>query len=136
MSGTSPFHRMIIRAAILGCASLTLSSCGVFVGSDCHDVAGYALRVTVTDSLTGQPPTSVPSLTVTDGAFSEVHPTPDLGGGNTNEFLAARERPGVYEIVVRAAGYVDWTRSAITVGRGGDCAVIQTALVGARLRRP
>ncbi len=124
---------LVSRAAILTLACGLISSCDVFTGSDCHSVAGYALRVVVTDSVTGQPAASVPSLTVTDGDFTEVHPEPDNG---PQEFLAARERPGVYQVVVRAAGYADWTRSGIRVDRSGDCKLIQTATVNARLQRP
>lgn len=129
------WRRSIAQVAIWSLAAFFFSACGIFTGTDCNAVAGYALRVAVTDSATGLPPTTVPSLTVTDGDFSETHPSPDLGGGSLNEFLAAKERPGEYRVLVRAAGYADWQRNGIRVQRRGECRVIETVLVNARVRK-
>jgi len=123
-----------LRACIVGLIAF-LSACDLFTSTDCNAVAAYALRVAVIDSASGLPPNSTPSLTVTDGAFSESHPAPNLGGGSVNEFLAAKERPGEYQVVVRAAGYADWTRSGIRAERQGQCRILQTVQVNARLRK-
>ncbi len=124
-----------MRAAIIGILATLLAACRLSTGTDCHAVASYALRVIVTDSISGLPPSSTPSLTVVDGAFSESHTAPNLGGGSPNGFLAAKERAGEYQVVVRAAGFADWTRVGIRAERKGACRVLQTAQVNARLGR-
>jgi hypothetical protein len=114
------------------CATLLgTSACNAVSNGDCIAIGVVGLTVTVVDASTQAAPSSVPSLEVTDGSFQESYATPNVGG-TIPTFAAATERPGVYTIVVRAAGYRTFTQADIAVTRGGSCNTIQ----GVKIKAP
>jgi hypothetical protein len=115
-----------------------LTGCGsaVFDGPCTADYR-YGLTVTVIDSVTGSPPASA-VLLARSGAYADsVGPAaPQLSYENGPSVLrlsTAGERPGTYELTVRAAGYRDWTLTRVKV-TGDECHVRPVA-VTARLQR-
>ncbi|MDE2982680.1 MAG: hypothetical protein OXU74_15935 [Gemmatimonadota bacterium] len=83
----------------------------------------YAVTVEVQDSLTGGPPGSTPTGTLTDGEYQE---TMESYGGR---FLqGGGERPGTYDIEVRAEGYRPWRVEGVVAGHDG-CHVESIQLV-------
>ncbi len=99
----------------------------------CVSVPAAAVTVLVKDSASGVPAASGARLVVRDGSYVDStsypagHPEIDaiaLGAG--------WNRPGIYEITVRKAGYWDWVRSGVKVTEG-RCNV-DTARLTARLQ--
>jgi hypothetical protein len=91
--------------------------------------------VTVVDSTTGGPPSSRPTLIITEGAYADT--AFGTAPGQMSPFPvipAAPERPGTYSLTVTAAGYRQWTRDGVKVREGGRCDDIQTVRVTARLQ--
>ncbi|MFL5542033.1 MAG: carboxypeptidase-like regulatory domain-containing protein [Longimicrobiaceae bacterium] len=79
----------------------------------------YGLNVTVADSLTGAPPPSATLIARAGAYVDSVGPqAPFLNGPQGPSVLllsAAGERPGTYDLTVRAPGYRDWTRTGVQV---------------------
>jgi hypothetical protein len=89
----------------------------------------FGLNLTLTDSTTGALVTTSADIRAEDAGF--VDEVRGLQGGR---WWTAGERAGTYRLTVRAAGYRDWTRSGIVIGRD-VCHVIPVA-VTAKLVRP
>lgn len=124
-------HSRVTRLALLLPAFL-FSACSVLDEGGCVDIGSYGIHVTVEDSLSEGPISSVPSLAVVDGDYTETHPQPNGAGAVT--FLAAFERPGRYDVTVSAAGYQDWNRNNIVVGRQpGRCGYLTSTQLTARM---
>ncbi|MDE2753642.1 MAG: hypothetical protein OXI83_13775 [Gemmatimonadota bacterium] len=82
----------------------------------------------IEDSLTGGPPASPPTGTLTDGPYRETmesHGDQFLYGGG--------ERPGTYDVELRADGYRPWRVEGVEAGHDG-CHVENVELL-ARLVR-
>lgn len=121
---------LVLAGALAGCES---SSTGTIA---CPTVALPALVLRVLDRTTGAPVVAGTSATAIDGAWSEAFrgPLPELVTDTTAfPFAAAYERPGTYQIEVRAPGYPVFTIRNVTVTRG-RCNV-NTVQVTARLVR-
>jgi hypothetical protein len=110
---------------LIGCNSI-VAPC------DTSERAGIALSIL--DSVT-QGPVLVDSLriVVSDGAYSDTVQFTNVRPDPITELPLALERPGLYRVEVRAAGYVLWTRSNIRV-EDGRCHV-RTVNVDALLQR-
>jgi hypothetical protein len=127
-----------IRLVSFGIGALILSGCTAApTGFVCTDDFRFGLNVTVVDSVTGTPPASA-VLIARDGAFVDsVGPaTPHqlvLNGPPVLLLSTAGERPGTYDLTVRAAGYRDWARAGVAV-TADECHVKQVAFT-ARLQR-
>ena len=92
----------------------------------------YGLNITVIDSATGSPPAEA-ALVAMSGPFVDSvgprQPFQTVANGPLVLILStAGERPGVYAVVVRSAGYRDWTRSDIRV-TADDCHVRPVSVV-------
>lgn len=114
--------------------ALALGACvGPFEPGGCADVANFGLAVTVVDARTGTRPTSIPTLIVTEGAYSETARGPDPDPTRPARFFAAEERAGTYTLTVTASGNRAWTRSGVRVSRSGRCQELQIVQVRAEL---
>ncbi len=85
----------------------------------CVDVPVPAVRVLVEDSVSGAPAASGARLVVRDGSY--VDSTATLPGHPEVDALplsGADNRPGIYEVTVRKAGYRDWLRTGVKVTQG------------------
>jgi hypothetical protein len=117
--------------------ALLLAGCDP-VTSDFNCTADFrfGLNVTVVDSVTNAPPASAVLIARTGAVVDSVGPaTPQqlvLNGPPVLLLGAAGERPGTYDLTVRAPGYRDWTRNGVTV-TADECHVRSVA-VTARLQ--
>ncbi|HUQ20098.1 MAG TPA: hypothetical protein VM099_10845 [Gemmatimonadaceae bacterium] len=108
------------RSIFIVVAAALLQSCtSPFDGTICTDQFVYGLNVTVLDSITLSPPAKA-TLLARSGAFADSvgprAPFPLSNGGPPMLILStAGERAGVYDITVKAPGYRDWTKNAVTV---------------------
>lgn len=103
-----------MRWRALFVAVLVVQGCGEGVGLICTDQYVYAVTVEVRDSVTGGPLGSPPTGILTDGQYREdmeLHGDLTLQGGG--------ERPGTYEIEVRAAGYHAWRMEGVEANHDG-----------------
>jgi hypothetical protein len=125
-----PF-RLSRTAPHVAAAVLTMHGCIVIVGDECLHGARSGIVVVVFDQATGLTPRSLPSLAVSALGYEERLSRPNL---SPNEFAAAEERTGVFDVTVSAVGYQDWQRRAVRVDRLGHCDAIGTVHLDARLR--
>lgn len=119
---TASFLRAVVRAArvlSLSVAALLLGAC-----ADCLTIAADGLRIRVVDARTQQPIGPIPTVTITDGAYTEVL-TPDSSRPAERIYVGANERPGTYMVRVEAPGFTTVTRNNITVSRKGQCGYLQ-----------
>jgi hypothetical protein len=105
-----------------------LAACGnPLFGVDCTTDVKPAVSVEIWDARSGAVLTGPATTVARDGAFadsSEIHT-------GESEARLALERPGVYEVTVRKAGYREWTRTGVRA-RDGECHV-RTARLRAEL---
>lgn len=114
-------------------AALCLSGCElVGVDEDCTNILVPALRVTVVDSVTGQPVDAEMEATFVDGLFTRTILQP-AGSAHGNVIQLQEDRPGTYEIRVSVIGYALWQTSGVRVTRNSDGCHVRTAEVTARL---
>jgi hypothetical protein len=97
----------------------------------------YGLNVTVVDSLTNTPPASATLIARAGAYVDSVGPRAPLPNGPQGPAVlilsTAGERPGTYDLTVRAPGYRDWTRTGVQV-TADECHVHPVALT-ARLQK-
>jgi hypothetical protein len=96
----------------------------------CAGIGAPGLAVTVTDSLTGAPAAAGATLVATrvrGGAYADSA----TGDRDDQVLYGADDRPGVYDVTVRKAGYREWHRAAVEVRDG--CPQVQTVPLAARL---
>ena len=85
-------------------------------GVGCTDQYVYAVTVEVQDSLTGGPPSATPAGFLRDGQYRETM----RSYGDQYQFLeGGGERPGTYEVEVRADGYRPWRIEGVEAGHDG-----------------
>lgn len=104
-----------MRARAILLAALMTQGCG-FVDRSlvCTAQFVYAVTVEVQDSLTSGPPGSKPIGILTEGQYRE---TMESYG---NQLLqGGGERPGIYEVEVRAEGYRPWRIEGVRAGHDG-----------------
>lgn len=121
---TASFLRSMVRIArvlSLSVAALLLGAC---FGGDCLAVAVDGLRIRVVDARTQQPIGPLPTVTITDGAYTEVL-IPDSFRPNDRIYVGAHERPGTYVVRVEAPGFNAAMRNNITVSRERRCNHLQ-----------
>ena len=99
------------------------------MNDSCPQVSRDGLALTIVDSVSGLPVANGATVVVTDGNFQQTITIPATPSAAT--VAAAPDRPGTYSIVVRRAGYHNWTRSGIEV-RSDGC-LPETIAVTARL---
>lgn len=118
----------------LAAVPILAAGCGSSTSEFCAGVGGYGLRVAVVDSLTGVPAAAGATLLTYDLALGGQRVDSVVGTQADAPLFGASDRAGRYTVVVRQAGYRDWTQSNVTV-RPGCPTVIQVSLT-ARLARP
>ena len=96
------FVSVVIVTAIL--VSACKSPTGV-----CAGVGMYGLNLTVNDSRTHGAITATGTVIITDGNYSH---SSQIVSGHASEAL---DRGGTYAIVIKAAGYQDWTTTGVQV---------------------
>ncbi len=102
-------------------ATILATSCSNPFAGDCISIGVYGVSAYVTDAGTKGAPSSTPSMRLVDGSYVEEYDKPEAFPGQTT-FLAASERPGTYQVAIRAAGYQDYVRDNIVVRREtGGC---------------
>ena len=104
-----------MRWRVIVVAALIVQGCGFTeIGLGCTDQFVYAVTVVVRDSLTGGLLSSTPIGILTDGQYREtmeLSPDQILKGGG--------ERPGTYEVEVRAEGYALWRTHGVEAKHDG-----------------
>lgn len=104
-----------MRAFAIVLAALIVQGCRVMEPDlVCTDQYVYAVTVEVQDSLTGGPPGSTPTGILAEGQHRETmesHGDQFLYGGG--------ERPGTYDVEVRADGYRLWRVEGVEAGHDG-----------------
>lgn len=105
-----------------------LAACGSpLMGRECTTDVKPAVSVRIRDARSGAALTGPGMAIARDGAFAD---TAEITAYDPSARLAL-ERPGVYEVSVRKAGYREWTRSGVRA-RDGECHV-RTAEIVAEL---
>lgn len=121
---TASSLRSAVRAArvlSLLVAGLLLAACA---GDDCVLPSADGLRIRVLDAGTLQPIGPIPTVTISDGAYTETL-TPDSSRPTERIYVGANERPGTYSVRVEALGFTTATQSNITVSRDRQCGLLQ-----------
>jgi len=101
---------------------VVVGACDVFDSQVCTAHIAPGITVTITDSVSGEPRAADAVALAREGAFVD---TLGPAGFQANVMVSrqgAYERPGFYDVVVRAPGYADWVQSGVIV-RPGDCHV-------------
>lgn len=106
-------------------ALLALAGCGNLpIGTDCTTDVRPALSVQLRDARTGAALGAPATAVARDGTFAD---SAEVWAGESSARLA-QERPGVYDVTVRKAGYREWARAGVRV-RDGECHVRTVVLV-------
>lgn len=121
--GRLALWRMIAVPALAAPAS----SCGEDV---CTLELRFGIYVEVRDAATGGFLTSLPRGIARDGAYADSLLAP-ADPNNPEALVGVGERPGTYEVHIKAAGYAAWDSTGIEVEHDG-CHV-ETAFFTARL---
>ncbi|MBI1810011.1 MAG: carboxypeptidase regulatory-like domain-containing protein [Gemmatimonadetes bacterium] len=96
-------------------------------GLVCTAIAVAGLNVTVTDSLSGA---AIDNASVVASLTTGVVADSSMGSFGGGRYALLYERPGTYDVSVRANGYAAW-RGGVVLGRD-QCHVIPVA-IAARL---
>jgi hypothetical protein len=105
-------------------AALLAAGCSELIGGDCTTDVRPAVAVQLRDARTGAILAGPATAVARDGAFAD---SVQVGALDSEAWLA-QERPGVYDVTVRKAGYREWTRTGVRV-RDGECHVRTVHLV-------
>lgn len=119
-------------------AVLGVAGCGAaVVDPNCTDELRPGIKLTLEDSTTGarQPFTEVVAV-ASERPFADTARVAALIGDPSRFGLLglAFERPGIYEVTVRAAGYAPWVVSDVRVDEEPACHHVITRSLTARLR--
>lgn len=110
---------------------MALGGCNGLLPTACTMEARFAVQVRVLDAATGAPAAEGAKLVVREGAYADS----TTGFPGTAEIAAGIEETGTFDVLVRKAGYRDWTRQDVRVTRAGSCDKVQTARLTAELER-
>ena len=107
-----------------------LGACGVLEPeTKCQMILRPAIVVEVRDARTDAPSAGGATLVVRDGAYADsAQGAPATGSDASLLISAAPGRPGTYDVLVRKAGFRDWTAENVKA-REGKCGVETTRLV-------
>ena len=111
-------------ALLIGCNSPTA----------CAGLGAPDVIVTVLDSLTSAPAADGATLLTYDLEAGGARVDSVTGQSNTAILEGTGDRAGRFSVVVRKAGYRDWTKAEVIVRDG--CPSIHTVSLTARLARP
>jgi hypothetical protein len=130
-----PLFRLV-RPTAVGLIAVAASACDLLDSEPifCTGEFVSGLHVSVQDSVTGAPTASGAQLIARDGAYADTATVPPAAPNpDAWVLLAAGERPGVYVVTVRKAGFATWERTGVEV-TADECHVRPVALT-ARLQR-
>ena len=111
---------------------LALSGCDV-MGIGCEQIGVLAVTVQVLDDARGTQVTAPTTVVIRDGTYADSVHVDSWDG--LRSVGVGEDREGDYDVVVRAAGYTEWSRSNVRVRRSGGCDQLQAAVLTARLTR-
>lgn len=120
-----------VACGVAGCVALAAAACDS-PAEVCAGVGAPGLVVAVADSLTGAP--AAAGATLVARARGGAYADSSTGARDDQPLVGADDRPGVYDVAVRKAGYVAWRRAGVEVRDG--CPHIRTVRLTARLARP
>lgn len=124
---------LLFKRVGIPCA-LLLGLCGTACDDDpvtCLTVYQPGFIVTITDSLSGEPRSEIATAIVTDGAFVDTLVPYLFSASGEVAKAGAYERPGTYDLLVTAPGYLEYRRTGLQL-TAGECHV-RTLEVDARL---
>lgn len=90
----------------------------------CTGTEGFAITVQVREASTGEPAALGATLVVREGTYADsmtgtvLPPSPFA-----TQLEAARDRPGTYDVLVRKAGYLTWTRQGVQA-QESECGLV------------
>ena len=116
-----------LELCLLLAVPMATGACGIFDAQTCTLSIGPGIRVTITDSVSGEPRAAEAVAVAREEAFVDTLGPAESQGGVLISRQGAWERKGIYQVTVRAPGYRDWVRSGVIV-RPGDCHVQRTEL--------
>ena len=120
-------ERLTMRAFITAMA-VTAAGCEDDPIWVCDNSVDPAVLVAVQDSVTNLPIVGDHVVgTLSEGAFTERM------GWRDSKLVGGGDRPGNYEVEIRAEEYLTWTRSCIIVEPGVVCPIDEPAELTARL---
>ena len=90
------------------------------------------ITVVIVDSVSGKPRAAEAVAVARERAFVDTLDPAVMQGNVLISRQGAHERRGIYEVVVRAPGYLDWVRTRVIVS-SNDCHV-NTVQLEARLQ--
>jgi hypothetical protein len=128
-------NRLHFMVRMAGC-TLLVTGCQILDPKVCTSDFRFGLIVHVRDSISGAPAASGASLEarsilgVDTASFPAGRPEFDA-----SPLQAAGERPGIYDVTVRKAGYRDWTQTGVRV-TADECHVRPTRLTAQMQRVP
>ena len=121
-----------MRAVSLCIATGALAGAGCSLPV-CAGLGAYGLEITVVDSQTGAPAAAGAVLLTYDLERGAQPVDSVAASADTDVLRGADDRPGRYRVVVRKAGYRDWSDPDVIVNDG--CPAIETVRLTARLTR-
>lgn len=123
-----------VHSVSSSCLLLSAFGCGSLTGNNtCVGSSPAAITVTITDALTGRPPTTTATLVVEEGTLS-VGSTMQDSSDPLRISSTGTGRAGTFRVTVRAAGYADAVRTSVVVTTG-RCEIVQTQSVSVALVR-
>jgi hypothetical protein len=114
--------RLASSSRVLLALPVVVGACDVFDSRVCTAHIAPGISVTITDSVSGEPRAAEAVALAREGAFVDTLGPAGFQGNVMISRQGAHERPGFYEVVVRAPGYGDWVQTGVIV-RPGDCHV-------------
>lgn len=120
------------KAGIAAALVVGVGGCDV-MGIGCEQIGVLPITVQVLDDATGMQVTTPTTVVIRDGTYADSVYVDDWEG--LRSIGLGEDREGNYDVVVRAAGYDEWSRSDVRVRRSGGCDQLQAAVLTARLHR-
>lgn len=114
----------VTASCIAGCRSDVVT---------CPQSLEPALAVNVVDSIAGAPPGSAPMIISVNGGRTDTVTTP-FGNPSSSTYLVGFGRSGQFDLLIKAAGYHDWTMNGVSVS-ADQCGVPREVSITARLQR-
>jgi hypothetical protein len=127
-------RRIALSLPFVICTPIAALLVGCNGPAACAGLGRPDVIVTVLDSLTGAPAADGATLLTVDLDAGGARVDSVTGQSNAAMLVGTGEGPGRFSVVVRKAGYRDWTKAEVIVRDG--CPSIHTVSLTARLARP
>jgi hypothetical protein len=105
---------MMTRWVLLA-VPLAAGACGVFDPQMCSANVVPGITVLIVDSVSGEPRAAEAVPVARERAFVDTLEPAVIRGNVLISRQGAHERRGIYDVVVRAPGYLDWVRTRVIV---------------------